>query len=58
MPWNFQIPQREEMAAAQETPDRVGQEERLEGLLGMPEGHYPPLLPLRLPGEQSDGGGA
>ena len=38
------------MAAAEEAPDRAGEEARLEGLLGLPEGHDAPLLPVRLEG--------
>lgn len=54
---NSQIPQREEVVAAQEASDRAGQEERLERLLGLSQGHHAPLLPLRLPGEPCHGGG-
>lgn len=46
------------MVAAQEASDRAGQEERLEGLLGLLEGHHASILPLRLPGEQGHGSGA
>lgn len=45
------------MVVAQEAPDRAGQEERLEGLLGVFEGHHASLLPLRFTGEQGHGGG-
>lgn len=38
------------MVAAEEAPDRVGTQARLEGLLGVPEGHHAPLLPVRLEG--------
>lgn len=54
---NFQISQREEMVAAQETRYRAGQEERLEGLLGLLEGHHAPFLSLRFTGNQGHGGG-
>lgn len=54
---NFQISQREEMAAAQETSDRAGQEEGLERLLGLLEGYHASLLPLRFTGKQGHGGG-
>ncbi|CAG9814404.1 unnamed protein product [Phaedon cochleariae] len=36
------------MATAQEAPDRAGAQARLEGLLGVLEGHHAALLPLRL----------
>jgi len=45
------------MVATQEASDRAGQEERLEGLLGLFERHYASLLPLRFTGEQGHGGG-
>jgi len=45
------------MVAAQEASDRVGQEKGLEGLLGLSQGYYASLLPLRFPGEQGYGGG-
>lgn len=44
----LQILEREEVAAAEEAPDRVGTEEGLEGLLGVPQGHHSTVLPLRL----------
>lgn len=46
------------MAAAEEAPDRAGEEAWLEGLLGMPEGHDAPVLPVRLARGPLRGGGA
>ena len=52
-----QVPVREEVAAEKEAPDRDGAQERLEGLLGVPQGDHPALLPLRLLQGESLGGG-
>lgn len=40
----FQIPEREEVAAPQKAPDRVGKEEGLERILGLFEGDHTPIL--------------
>lgn len=44
------------MAAAQEAPDRVGAEARLEGLLGVSERHHPVVLSMRFEGRKVCGG--
>lgn len=44
------------MAAAQEAPDRVGAEARLERLLGVLEGHHPVILSMRFKGRKVCGG--
>jgi len=54
----LQLPIGKEMVTTQEAPDRAGQKEGLEGLLGVPEGHHAALLSVRLPGGQECGGGA
>lgn len=46
------------MAAEEEAPDRAGEEARLEGLLGMPEGYDVALLSLRLARGSFRGGSA
>lgn len=46
--WAKQFSVGQEMGAAQETPDRAGQGTRLEGLLGVPEGHHTAVLSVRL----------
>lgn len=55
---NCQISQREEVVAAEETSDRAREEKRVEGLLGLPQGHYAALLSVRFAGKQSHGSGA
>ena len=42
------VPEREEVAAAEEAPGGAGQEAGLEGLLGVSEGHDSAVLSLRL----------
>lgn len=44
----LQIPVREEMVVAQETPDRVGKKAGLERVLGLLKRHYVAVLPMRL----------
>lgn len=54
----FQIPLREKVVAAEEASNRVGTETRLEGILGVLEGHHSALLPLRFTRGPVGGGGA
>lgn len=54
----LQIFVREKVVAAEEAPDRVGTQARLEGLLGVLEGNHSALLPLRLSGGAFRGGSA